>query len=517
MIGIKNSDLYIGHPNAWSDWALHIGIANIFNYKNPSDWFSYHPIYAQGKFTYPFLSDFISGIFERIGFSLSLSFIAPSILTSLFLIVGIYLFFLIITNSKKASLLGISFFMLSSGLGFVNFIKDFLSNPSIDLLLYPLAKYSNFATYDWYTGNVIVGLLIPQRGFLLGMTVGIWALIGLIYSLKQTTNKNFTIISGALAGLLPIIHPHSFIAVVLLSGSICLINSRQWKTWIFYFIPAFMVSITLFTVFIWGGVENKTFFQILPGWTSTGGILGWAKMWMTLWGAMIPLSIFGVYILYKLKRDKKILSIAFGFYLIFIISNFFLFQPVRWDNTKLFWWSYLGFSIFSSYVLIIFSKRGLLLKIFSVLIGISLIFTGILELLNFIQFDKHTYRLSSRDEINLGQEIRQKTKPNEIFLTAPKHNHLVSLWGVRPILIGYTAWVWNFGFNHSQTEQDTYQMFKGGNESQVLLKKYKISYIFIGPAEINEFHANKNYFQSNFPLILSDKENKIYDVRNLLK
>ena len=215
------------------------------------------------------------------------------------------------------------------------------------------------------------------------------------FTFVECFHKNFTIISGALAGLLPIIHPHSFIAVVLLSGSICLINSRQWKTWIFYFIPAFMVSITLFTVFIWGGVENKTFFQILPGWTSTGGILGWAKMWMTLWGAMIPLSIFGVYILYKLKRDKKILSIVFGFYLIFIISNFFLFQPVRWDNTKLFWWSYLGFSIFSSYVLIIFSKRGLLLKIFSVLIGISLIFTGILELLNFIQFDKQLFTIIS--------------------------------------------------------------------------------------------------------------------------
>ena len=90
-----------------------------------------------------------------------------------------------------------------------------------------------------------------------------------------------------------------------------------------------MVSITLFTVFIWGGVENKTFFQILPGWTSTGGILGWAKMWMTLWGAMIPLSIFGVYILYKLKRDKKILSIAFGFYLIFKVRLKQKFNKIR--------------------------------------------------------------------------------------------------------------------------------------------------------------------------------------------
>src|SRR3990167_9504020 len=82
MIYFKPDGLWVGHQHVWSDWSLHIAIANIFAFKSPHLWFAYHPIYAGGKLTYPWLADFISGMCMRLHVSLPLAFIIPSIITS---------------------------------------------------------------------------------------------------------------------------------------------------------------------------------------------------------------------------------------------------------------------------------------------------------------------------------------------------------------------------------------------------------------------------------------------------
>ena len=70
VIKFNTDGVSVSHVNVWSDWPLHISMVNIFAYKNPQDWFAYHPIYADGKFTYGFLTNFISGILIRVGFPL---------------------------------------------------------------------------------------------------------------------------------------------------------------------------------------------------------------------------------------------------------------------------------------------------------------------------------------------------------------------------------------------------------------------------------------------------------------
>jgi uncharacterized membrane protein len=83
--------------------------------------------------------------------------------------------------------------------------------------------------------------------------------------------------------------------------------------------------------------------------------------------------------------------------------------------------------------------------------------------------------------------------------------------------MGYTAWVMNYGFPYQQRWEDMNIMYAGGPETNVLLKKYNISYVVIGSGEIYNFHAKENYFSSNFPLAFQDSSYRIYDVRKLLK
>lgn len=518
----KPDGLYANHVNVWSDWSLHIGMASIFAYKDPQYWFAYHPMYAQGKFTYGFLTNFISGMLMRAGFSIYFAFIIPSIIYILLLLLGMYTLFYVILKSKKQALTAISIFFLSSGLGFIRFLRDYLIHGyKLEQLLYPEPKldYSKLQVYEWYTGNFIGGMLLPQRALLLGMTLAIWAMAGLIYVLLreegEKENRITLIASGILVGLLPITHMHSLIVVFLVTAPLCVTYFKRWRELLYYAIPASVISITFYLIFISGGIENPNFIRWVPGWTAKGGLFSWLEMWIKIWGLMLPVAIFGFILL---RKRSLIIKIFFsGFFLVFLLANLILFQPTFWDNSKLFLWAYFGFSGLAAIALSWGWRKGGrgVSKLDVVIVAITFTFTGFLELIRLQRIEANQPHMTNRDDINLGIEIRKKTHPLARFLTAASHNHLVMLWGVRPILLGDIGWVKNYGFLSGRTERDVRVMFKGDPEAEALLKWHKISYVVIGPSELHDLQANETYYAQRYPVAFQNQRYRVYDVRSL--
>jgi hypothetical protein len=39
MLSYRADGLWAGHVHIWGDWSVHIAMANIFAYKDPSEWF----------------------------------------------------------------------------------------------------------------------------------------------------------------------------------------------------------------------------------------------------------------------------------------------------------------------------------------------------------------------------------------------------------------------------------------------------------------------------------------------
>lgn len=518
MISMKPDGLYFGQENIWSDWALHVGIASIFAYKSPTNWFAYHPIYANGKFTYGFLTDSISGLMMRIGIPLTLSFIIPSIIFTFLLIFGIYFLFYFVLKSKAKSFLALSLFFLSSGFGFINFFKNFFKNPTLKNFFSSLKDYTAVGDIQWYSGNVLVGLLIPQRCFLFGMTIAVWLMLIFLYALSRKedkTSKIMLIFSGIMAGSLPIVHMHSFIAVFVITGTICLFLIKKWKFLLYYVVPAGLLSIFLYFIFIFGGIENKeNFFSWSPGWTIKGGFITWLKTWFYLWGLMLPLAFFN-YIIGFLKFNNLTKVFFAGFFLLFILANLILIQPIPWDNSKIFGWVYLGFSALAAAAIFQIYRLKIFGKIIAIIIVFSLTLSGFLNLIYLQRTSHNKFIETDIENIRLAETIREKTDPLAIFLTSPDHNHFIMMWAARPIFMGYTAWVWNFGFNYQQRWEDMHKMFQGGPLAADLLKKYKISYIVIGPKEKYDFKANETYFSNNFKIAFENKNYRIYDVREL--
>ncbi|NJN03283.1 MAG: hypothetical protein HC873_07615 [Leptolyngbyaceae cyanobacterium SL_1_1] len=472
----------------------------------------------------------ISGLLMRLGFSIYVSFIGPSIIYSLLLLVGLYALFFLVLRSQKQVLVAISLFFLSSGPGFFKFLRDLAHGYSLGTLLNPATQvyYSRLADeYTWRAGNVIVGILLPQRAFLLGMTMSVWAMVGLLLVILdedkdrlRLSPRQQNLVLGAsalLVGLLPIAHMHSFIVLFMVTGAICLAAYKKWFQLFFYYvIPTATISCLLVFIFVSGGIEKSDFMRWFPGWTAEPGLLPWLVLWAKIWGLMLPLALFGQVLLRK--RTPVIQAFFGGFFLVFLVANLVLFQPVTWDNSKLFFWAYLGFSGLAAVALAWLWRHGAhyFSRFDTILLAVSLAFTGAIELvrLQAMQERDRPY-LSTQSEISLGQTIRAETAPLARFLTAPDHNHPVSVWGVRPIILGQTTWARNYGFLIDQVERDVKTMFEGGAAAEPLLVQYRVSYVVISPRELNLFAADEDYYAQHYPLAFDEAGYRIYDVRSL--
>lgn len=513
MIRLTPQGLFVGHENVWSDWALHIGIAHIFAYKSPSDWFAYHPMYAGGKFTYGFVMDAISGLLMRAGLSLPMAFIIPSICFALVLCVGLYALAYLLVKSRLQATVAVFLFFLSSGLGFVHFIAD---GVSLATLINPPLQYSRVDAYEWYSGNVIVGLLVPQRAMLAGMTLGVWSLFLLIRQLlaeKPESRERWSlIIAGVFAGMLPITHAHSFMVVAFVSAVLCCLQFKQWRTWIWFAMPATIISILLYSIFIAGGIETQ-FVHPLFGWTVNGGFVAWLAQWWWQWGLILPFVIF-VFLFWRCATGI-VRAYFLTFFGIFILANLILFQPIRWDNSKLFTWVYFACSMLAARGLAWLWLKKVWYKALAVALAFCLVATGVLEVIRLQRIDLYELQESSQMEIEIGEQVRQLTHPHARFLTAPTHNHFIMVWAARPILMGYVAWVWNYGFDYRTRENHIEQMYAGTVHTEALLRQYKVSYVVFSPSEHDMRNRNESFYSSRFPTLIATPYVRIYDVRSL--
>ena len=140
--------------------------------------------------------------------------------------------------------------------------------------------------------------------------------------------------------------------------------------------------------------------------------------------------------------------------------------------------------------------------------------TGILETIK-ITFGDSKMMIADRKTIEFNRLIGHNTEPGSIFLTAASHNHPVLTWAARPILLGFTPWVKNFGFDPSRREADMKIMFQGGDETSRLLCRYDVSYIYCGPDERGGgFKADCTALSQTFPLAFSNSQVKVFDTRS---
>ncbi|MDD6203972.1 MAG: hypothetical protein PUC05_03120 [Firmicutes bacterium] len=170
------------------------------------------------KLCYPFLCDTISSSLYIFGCSLRFAYMAPMLLAAAELFAGFYLFADTWLKDRSKSVLAWVLFFFCGGFGFIYFMDAWRDNP--DNFLRIFSQYYQTPTNLVSEGNIrwvniIVDMLLPQRATLFGWAV-LFPTLTVLYKAVFENQKRYFIIGGILAGGLPMIHTHSFLACGLI-------------------------------------------------------------------------------------------------------------------------------------------------------------------------------------------------------------------------------------------------------------------------------------------------------------
>ena len=199
----------------YGDMNMHLGF--ITSIANQGTFPPEYSILPGTQLAYPFLSDSISSSVYVWGTSLTTSYLLPMYVALLQVFFGMYTLATEILEKKGKAFLAFTLFFLNGGFGFYYFITDGLNSPNFTRIFTEFYQTpTNLVDKNIRFTNIIVDMLIPQRATLFGFAV-LFPLLALLWKAKSDlTNRKYFILAGIIAGALPMIHTHSFMALGLL-------------------------------------------------------------------------------------------------------------------------------------------------------------------------------------------------------------------------------------------------------------------------------------------------------------
>jgi hypothetical protein len=498
----KEDGFYSG-GSTWGDLAFHTAVTASMAYGD--NFPPQNPEYSGTRLNYHFLIDFASAALIKTGFTLRDALILPSFLAGVLAVLCFFAFAKKIAG-KNGALLAVAFVLLSGGLGFLYFAEDAnCCKPAQTAVMEK--QYAHLEDKQIFFSNFVADVFLPQRPALPGFAILFAALGMLVNALKGWDRKKLAA-AGILAGMLPILHAHSFAAVMFAALVWAALDWKRWREWAWFFAPAIVLAIPqVFWIMPEGGAG---FIRTAIGWMSPlnpldlSSWIGFVKFWITNAG-LAAIFVFPAW----LAAGKETRWFYLPFAGLFVLANVFSFQPWQWDNIKLlvYWFAATAILVGAWFAAVL--KRGHGTKVFAAVAVILMLSTGALSV---YRESNLSWKLFGAEDIFLAEWAKENTAPRALFLSSDRHNSFLALAG-RGQVMGYRGWLWSHGLNYSEREKDVTQMFFGGYWGQQLLQKYGVDYAVVGPEEQRDFAANPSFFSSNFELAEKATLRSVYKIK----
>jgi hypothetical protein len=565
MIAVPEG-IFTGVLNNFGDLPFHLSVISSFAYGNnfpPDD-----PSFAGVRFTYPFLTDFISAIFVGCGADLRQSMFLENFVVGLAFVGVLHRWALVLLRDKLAAVLTPIIIFLSGGFGWI-FLWDELrkkNNEGLVGLLENLpASFTVIPDSTWRWGNAVSTLLLPQRGFLLGLPLAVivftqWWLsaekpgapegdasgserkrrrgkgkkqrqagtieqdqtqpstekrspfpISLFPASPWSPSVRRMIAAGLVAGLLPLAHAHSFVVVMVVAGCLALLQLR-WRDWIVFAVVASLLALPQ----MWwsthhSAVDAGKFFGWEFGWDHGAENPVW--FWFKNTGLFIPLTVAAI--LWRRGNgplvSRRLLLFFLPFTLCFIIPNVLKMAPWIWDNIKVLFYWWLASAPLVALLLAHLWRQGGLRRPVAAMLFVCITLAGALDVTAIVLHSKR-YEVFNADGVSFAELIKQKTGPRAMVIHAPVHNHPVFLTGRRS-LMGYPGHVWTHGLEFAPREAEIRRVYAGAPDAGAILEKYGVAYLVLSPLERNLMTVNEQ-FLSNFKIAGEVGGYRLYQISN---
>ena len=502
--------LYGGYFTMFGDWAAHLSLAGYLSTAThvlPPE----NPWFAGTHLNYPFLPDFFSGMLLHLGVGFETALSLISAILSLALVVIFYSTTVRLTRSHWAGLFAALVLFVGGGLGFTHVLTDIVPTGSgpmgwltglINLITSPPHEYTMDPANSTYWLTPILAYLIPQRTTLFGWSLGLLVLSLLWHAWTTRTTRDL-LLAGLVLGLMPLFHANTYVDLLVIGGGLALLSLSWWRSWFHYFVPALALGIPQLLMILPPAAYRHSFGWIQLGWmASTAGHhdnIIW--FWLINTGLLIPLALLTVFAgRWSSPELRRFLLPA---WLLFLIPNIVVLQPWDFDNTKwLVWWA-IPASMLVGLVIARLALRGLPLATLAGLVLFVQIASGSLDLDRAWQekLNLPNLRLLNNDDLALAAWVRQETPVDSIFLTSWNFNHPVRVLGARVQVMAGLVSLWGTGIDYRERLQDETAMFRGDFGTPTLLTQYRVSYVVIGPSELQDAGANLAYYRGRYPIV----------------
>jgi hypothetical protein len=355
------------------------------------------------------------------------------------------------------------------------------------------------------------------------------------------------IAAGIIAGLLPLVHAHSFVVmmsmgacVALLQGLAVLVSKREaddarertdagvdgrtdvsvdgrtdahawrrvwavWRPWVVFAAAASLLALPqMFWATRESAVRAGQFFGWEFGWDHGTENVVW--FWLKNTGVFIPLLVAALAwrgrVSVKPERGSvgrergslgrgresvvsgKLLFFYLPFVLCFVVPNVYKLSPWVWDNIKVLLYWWIASAPLVALMLVRLWRRGAAWR--AVVAALLLMQTAAGGLDAWRAASGAVERRSFDPAgVAFAEVVRRETPPRALILHAPTYNDPVYLTGRRTFL-GYPGHVWSHGIDYSEREADMKRIYAGATDATALIERAGIDYVVVGPLEREE-------------------------------
>jgi hypothetical protein len=548
--------IYTGVMNNLGDLPLHLQVINSFAQGHnlpPED-----PTFAGVRFAYPFLVDFFAAMLVRAGAGVIFAMWLQNMVMGLALVGLLHYWTILFTRDRLAGVIAPLLVLFSGGLGWWLLFSESSSDGFFTLLGSLQHDYTIVPNSILRWGNSLTTLFVPQRSILFGMPLAItifcqwWLAISqqedaapsdaeptATSALEQKTTisaraskprrkalrkaaalmqpdpPNFylrrMLAAGLCAGLLPLIHAHTFLVVMAVATCLLIIFHSAWKSWLYFFAIALIISAP---EILWlantGGVNTRSYLGWQPGWDHGQHNVIW--FWFVNTGLFIPLLV--VSLAWRrgaFRLPIRVLRFYIPFMFCFFIPNLVKVAPWVWDNIKVLFLWYVASAPLVAWLLARWWQQRSFFRWIAPAVFLTLILAGGLDVLRVVS-EASEYQEFDALGIATANTISAQTAPRALVLHAPTYNSPVFLTGRRSLL-GYPGWMWSRGLDYSERSADIERIYSGAPEAEALLRKYNVDYVLVGPMELASFKVNEQFW-SKYKTLSQSGAYRVYQIRD---
>lgn len=524
----ENGALYVGQAT-YGDLPLHLGIiTSLRGAALPAE----YSILPGQQLSYPFLCDALSTGLMVLGGSLRLALLVPGALMMALTFSGFMVFALKAAKDRRSAVLAFFLLFINGGLGFLYAADmagvslgaggdhqlqagvwlDRLRN-ILDGWYQTPVNHAEFTTYNLRWSNIVADLLVPQRTFLGGWSM-LMPCLYLLYDglmAEKRDIRQFTLL-GLMAGGLPLVHTHSYLALVLVSAGWLVwdaLKKRDLLPWGVYVAMAGVLSLPqlIFFTFRQAG-SSQSFLSFQFNWVNGMGGMKDAYLFFYLKNIGLPFLLL-IFSLFE-KRHRFLYS---GAFVIFIAAELVRFQPNEYDNNKLLYVWYALCSVpVAEYAFRLWDRlRGLGAR--RLIAGLTLFCFFISGALSLAREVKSNYMMFSQSDVETARWVENNTARDALFITGTQHINPVSALAGRRIVCGPELWLFYHGFSLAGRQKDLYTFYTSSAPDAGIAEKYGAEYILLSPSEKAAYGTEKETFDKLFEKVYENDESAVYRVR----